>query len=221
VNRPLKIQQSGRFQEALTPSASRSLNLTSLPASGQAGPTTNLRSATHVHGSGLVFPMLLAMTSIARAQHPLRHHTDAVETRYARSQPVVGYTLRVDTADLAAFAMEMRIRNVPDTFRLAMVAHPEHWIKYYQGSDAEKALKRKYSLSDRIRYYWAYPQVQQAFEKLMENLNQNSTPVTLLKQYAPDEYTMTGKAGGLNPEKTLLAKIQNVLDFSKQGFFRV
>jgi predicted metalloprotease with PDZ domain len=84
----------------------------------------------------LVFPMLLAMTSIARAQHPLRHYTDAVETRYARAQPVVGYTLRVDTADLAAFAVEMRIRNVPDTFRLAMVAHPEYDDRYWRFVDS-------------------------------------------------------------------------------------
>jgi predicted metalloprotease with PDZ domain len=84
----------------------------------------------------LVFLTLLAVTSTARGQHPLRHYTDGVEIRYTRSQPVVGYTLRVDTADLTAVAVEMRIRNVPDTFRLAMVAHPEYDDRYWRFVDS-------------------------------------------------------------------------------------
>jgi len=86
--------------------------------------------------TALVFLMLLAVISTARAQHPLRQNTGAVEIRYARSQPVVGYTLRVDTADLTAFAVEMRIRNIPDTFRLAMVAHPEYDDRYWRFVDS-------------------------------------------------------------------------------------
>src|SRR5256886_16736031 len=38
----------------------------------------------------------------------------------------VGYTLRVDAGDLSGFDVELRLRNVPDTFRLALVAHPEY-----------------------------------------------------------------------------------------------
>ena len=79
---------------------------------------------------------LLGVTSTMRAQHPLRHYTDGVQIRYGRSQPVVGYTLRVDAADLTAFAVEMRIRNVPDTFRLAMVAHPEYDDRYWRFVDS-------------------------------------------------------------------------------------
>ena len=84
----------------------------------------------------VLLTLLFAATATARAQHPLRHYTDAVEIRYARSQPVVGYTLHVDTADLTAFAVEMRIRNVPDTFRLAMVAHPEYDDRYWRYVDS-------------------------------------------------------------------------------------
>jgi len=101
--------------------------------------------------------------------------------------------------------------NIISVLDEVMLEHPEHWVKYYQGSEEKQAFKRKYSLSDRIRYYWTYPMVQQAFEKMMGKLNQNPLPVTLLKQYAPDVYTMTGKTGGFTPEKILLAKIQNVL----------
>ena len=73
-----------------------------------------------------------AAPATALAQHPLRHPADAVEIQFARSQPVAHYTLRVDTVDLSAFAVELRLRNVPDTFRLAMVAHPEYDDRYWR-----------------------------------------------------------------------------------------
>jgi hypothetical protein len=65
----------------------------------------------------------LALAFPASAQHPLTHPVDAVEIRFARSQPVVSYRLRVDAADLSGFDVEMRVRNAPDTFRVAMAAH--------------------------------------------------------------------------------------------------
>ncbi len=46
--------------------------------------------------------------------------------------PVIHYLLRVDPANLSAFAVEMRIRGAPDTLRLAMVAHPEYDDKYWR-----------------------------------------------------------------------------------------
>jgi D-tagatose-1,6-bisphosphate aldolase subunit GatZ/KbaZ len=92
-----------------------------------------------------------------------------------------------------------------------MREHPEYWVKYYLGSEGEQAFKRKYSLSDRIRYYWSFPTVRQAFEIMMKNLDQYPLPVTLLKRYAPEIYSMTGRSCTITPQKLLLAKIQNVL----------
>src|ERR1044071_9431625 len=48
---------------------------------------------------------LLVVAGAARAQHPLRHFTDAVE---------------------------MRFRNAPDTLRLAMAVHPEYDDRFYR-----------------------------------------------------------------------------------------
>jgi predicted metalloprotease with PDZ domain len=79
--------------------------------------------------------ILLAQASLAGrlvAQHPLHHPVDAVEVRYAASQPVIAYTLQVDSTDLSGFDVEMRIRHAPDTFRLAMVAHPEYDDRYWR-----------------------------------------------------------------------------------------
>ena len=73
-------------------------------------------------GCFLTVVTLAAPGTAASAQNPLRDHTEGVEIRFARTQPVVGYTLRVDAGDLSGFGVELRLRNVPDTFRLAMVA---------------------------------------------------------------------------------------------------
>jgi predicted metalloprotease with PDZ domain len=75
---------------------------------------------------------LALAASAARAQNPYRHYTEAVEIRYARSQPVISYRLRVDSADLSGIAIEMRIRNASDTVRLAMAAHPEYDDRYWR-----------------------------------------------------------------------------------------
>ena len=68
----------------------------------------------------------------AFAQHPLKDRADAFEIRYASSQPVVGYTLKVDTTDLSSFEVEMHLRNVADTFLIAMVTHHELDDRYWR-----------------------------------------------------------------------------------------
>ena len=102
--------------------------------------------------------------------------------------------------------------NILSVLDEVMVENPEHWVKYYHGSEAEQAFKRRYSLSDRIRYYWTHPAVEEAFEKMMMNLDQTPLPGTLVKHQAPEVYTMVGKTNAFTAEQILLAKIQNVLD---------
>jgi D-tagatose-1,6-bisphosphate aldolase subunit GatZ/KbaZ len=71
------------------------------------------------------------------------------------------------------------IRVIEET----MLAHPEHWQKYYAGTERQQAFKRKSSLSDRIRYYWTQPEVQAACRRLMENLGDHVLPPSLLNVY--------------------------------------
>ncbi len=42
------------------------------------------------------------------------------------------YTVRIDTADLSSIAVEMRVGNAPDTFRVAMATHPEYDDRYWR-----------------------------------------------------------------------------------------
>ena len=74
--------------------------------------------------------------AVVLAQNPWRRPADAVEIRYADSQPVIAYTLRLNAADTTGFEMEMRVRNAPDTFQLAMAAHPEYDDRFWRNLSA-------------------------------------------------------------------------------------
>lgn len=75
---------------------------------------------------------VLAFIATACAQNPLRHPSDAAEIRFDSSQPVLFYRVRIDSADLSSVAVEMVVRNAPDTFRVAMVTHPEYDDRYWR-----------------------------------------------------------------------------------------
>src|SRR5215470_17582827 len=78
----------------------------------------------------LAVPLSLAAASLP-AQQPYRHEAEAVEVRYAAAQPVVRYRIVVDSTDTTAFQVEIIARNLLDTFRLAMPAHPEYDEEYW------------------------------------------------------------------------------------------
>ena len=51
-----------------------------------------------------------------------------------------------------------------------------------------KKIQRKYGLSDRSRYYFALPIIENAINKLFDNLSQVHIPMGMLKQYMPTAY---------------------------------
>lgn len=78
--------------------------------------------------------------------------------------------------------------NFIETLEKVMLEKPENWQKYYHGSDQEKHLARKYSYSDRCRYYFSLPEIKAATEKLFANLDNVRIPAGLLRQYMPRQY---------------------------------
>lgn len=82
----------------------------------------------------------------------------------------------------------LSISKVPEALEQAMLKHPEHWRPYYRGEEWELSLARRYSYSDRCRYYWPDPSVQKELELLISNLSSSPAPLTLLSQYCPEEY---------------------------------
>jgi D-tagatose-1,6-bisphosphate aldolase subunit GatZ/KbaZ len=101
------------------------------------------------------------------------------------------------------FSIDMR-SNLMQVLDDVMLKYPEHWEKYYRGTQAEQAFKRKYSLSDRARYYWAQPEVQNAFNRLMNNLGDKVLPYSLSSQFVSETH--------LNAAQVIEGKISKVLN---------
>lgn len=78
--------------------------------------------------------------------------------------------------------------NFIDVLETEMLENPKNWENHYHGNDKELFLKRKFSYSDRARYYLPRPKVQEAITKLMENLSNTEIPMTLLSQYLPYQW---------------------------------
>jgi D-tagatose-1,6-bisphosphate aldolase subunit GatZ/KbaZ len=94
----------------------------------------------------------------------------------------------------------------------AMQREPVHWKKHYRGTGPELALARRYSLSDRIRYYWPAAPVQAALERLLVNLGRAPVPLTLLSQFMPVQYQRV-RTGALanNPAAFIMDRVEGVL----------
>lgn len=75
-----------------------------------------------------------------------------------------------------------------ETLERVMLAQPGNWQKHYHGDDKQLALARKYSFSDRARYYIGQPEVTAAIDKLFANLKEYPVPMNMLHQYMPVTY---------------------------------
>ena len=84
---------------------------------------------------------------------------------------------------------------------------------YYHGSEARQAFKRKYSFSDRCRYYLPDSRVQAAEARLLANLSETGIPLSLLSQFMPVQYPRV-REGRLSctPEALLCDRIENCID---------
>ncbi|GFI11212.1 D-tagatose-1,6-bisphosphate aldolase subunit KbaZ [Lachnospiraceae bacterium] len=75
-----------------------------------------------------------------------------------------------------------------ETLERVMLAQPGNWQKHYHGDDKQLTLARKYSFSDRARYYIGQPEVTAAIDKLFANLKEYPVPMNMLHQYMPVTY---------------------------------
>lgn len=79
----------------------------------------------------------------------------------------------------------------------AMLNDDKHWAAYYSGNAAQRAYARAFSFSDRARYYLPVPQVAEAVERLLSNLDRERVSLALLSQYLPRQYERV-RAGNLS-----------------------
>lgn len=74
------------------------------------------------------------------------------------------------------------------TLERLMLEQPGHWKKYFTGTDEQIALKRKYSYSDRWRYYTSQTALKHQINLLFESLDAKQIPLTLLSEFMPAQY---------------------------------
>jgi D-tagatose-1,6-bisphosphate aldolase subunit GatZ/KbaZ len=105
------------------------------------------------------------------------------------------------------------LSNLRGVMEEVMLAEPQHWAPYYKGSEMAVRFARNYSLSDRIRYYWAHPKAAAAVQRLLDNLRGVDIPLSLLSQYLPRQYRKV-RAEELpkEPEALIKDRIGEVLE---------
>ena len=134
-------------------------------------------------GPGLTFAMREAMFALENIERELLYRTDTEPSRFA------------------------------ETLDAAMLKDDKHWKKHYQGTELEIRLKRKYSFSDRCRYYMPVPDVEKASERLISNLRTTGVPLNLLSQFMPIQYTKVREGLLENDPVALIEdRITNTID---------
>ena len=130
--------------------------------------------------------------------------------------PALTFAMREALFALAAIEDEL-VAEGERSELLSVVEHrmqeePGYWEGYYPGGPAAKRLLRRYSYSDRIRYYWSYPDVEDAQRRLFSNLGARKIPQPLLSQYLPRQYERVRHGALMSvPEALVLDRIRDTL----------
>lgn len=129
--------------------------------------------------------------------------------------PALTFALREGLFSLSLMENELiKDENIKSNFieflDKIMVDNPKDWEKYYQGSQLEKELQRKYSFSDRSRYYLARDDVEKCIEILLDNINSYDLPLGMIKQFFPNNYIEIRNRKSLKNGKELIKL--NIID---------
>lgn len=112
--------------------------------------------------------------------------------------------------------------NLIEVIERRMLAEPAQWENYYhaQGERSDggrndpltQRTARRYSYSDRLRYYWADAEVESARKTLLANLDRSGVPLPLISQFLPIQYERI-RAGHLEPtpQALVLDRVRDAL----------
>ncbi|MDT5327476.1 MAG: D-tagatose,6-bisphosphate aldolase subunit GatZ/KbaZ [Mycobacterium sp.] len=106
--------------------------------------------------------------------------------------PALTFAMREALFALARIESELISRpsrsNLIELIERRMLADPTHWQGYYRGDPLAQRTARRYSYSDRLRYYWADDQIDAARQTLLANLDRTGIPLPLISQFLPVQY---------------------------------
>ncbi|MBQ7666337.1 MAG: class II D-tagatose-bisphosphate aldolase, non-catalytic subunit [Synergistaceae bacterium] len=123
--------------------------------------------------------------------------------------PALTFSLREGLFALSMIERELipedKRANFIETLERIMLENPSNWKKHYHGSDEDKRIARKYSYSDRCRYYFSLPEIKSSIKKLFANIDSLEIPAGMLRQYMPRQYRRV-RDGMLDMKAAALAK---------------
>ena len=115
--------------------------------------------------------------------------------------------------ELFKYDTSKKLSNFIDVLDNTMVKNRDNWEKHYHGSDDIIRLARKYSLSDRARYYLPLRDVREALNLMLHNMNSVKVPLTLISEYMPIQYNKIRNGLLKNaPEELIKDRIINCID---------
>lgn len=107
----------------------------------------------------------------------------------------------------------INLSGFSEVLEAAMMKNPIYWEKYYHGDEVESRLLRKYSLSDRCRYYLSEKEVSDSIQRLINNLSCVDLPLTITSLYLPQQYDKIREGRqDRKPESLLKDKVRRILD---------
>ncbi|MFE4545915.1 D-tagatose-bisphosphate aldolase, class II, non-catalytic subunit [Streptomyces sp. NPDC056785] len=141
-----------------------------------------------------------------------------VEDHWAVLKVGPGLTFALREALFALAAIEDELVAPGTRSRLSEVVearmrdNPSWWEGYYEGDSDDQRLARRYSYSDRVRYYWPDPEIAAAQDRLFANLSGLRIPLPLLSAHLPDQYRRV-RTGALPaaPRDLVVDRIRDVL----------
>jgi len=162
---------------------------------------------------GMVFE---AHSTDYQTRHALRA---LVRDHFAILKVGPGLTFALREALWALDAIEAEWIDAPARARLREVVlqrmheQPQHWRRYYHGEGHGLHIDLQYSLSDRIRYYWPDPAIEQARQQLFANLRADPPPLPLISQYLPHAlHALRNGLASNDPDALVMAHLTAVLD---------
>lgn len=112
--------------------------------------------------------------------------------RILKVGPALTFSMREALFALSSIEQELlppsQWSSLPGIIEKVMLKDPSHWQQHYHGSAETQRILRRYSYSDRMRYYWGAPEIEKAMQILITNLEQTGIPETMLSQYLPNQY---------------------------------
>ena len=98
--------------------------------------------------------------------------------------------------DLYVYSPAGGYSRFSDVLEQKLMQQPKYWERYYHGSEGDLAFARRYSLSDRCRYYLEEDAIKESIRRLIANIDAKTLPFGLTSQYFPAQKEAILARGG-------------------------